>query len=54
MTQINMKNMKDATYLESNIGFNDMKAFVCQNRSDQTILANKTRELKLNINIVCL
>ena len=53
LTQIKMKNMKDATYLESNIDFNDMKAFVCQNRNDLVLFMNISRELNLNINIVC-
>ncbi|XP_057299997.1 structural maintenance of chromosomes protein 5-like [Hydractinia symbiolongicarpus] len=54
MTQINMKDIKDSVYVESFIGFNDMKAFVCQNRQDQHTFSNQTRDvLKLNVAAVC-
>jgi len=54
MTQINMKDMKNALYLESLIAFNDMKAFVCQNREDQKLFSNITRDqLRINVAVVC-
>lgn len=36
-----MKDMRNAMYLESIISFNDMKAFVCQNREDQDKFSNQ-------------
>lgn len=36
-----MKNIKDAGYVESLISFNDMKAFVCENREDQHKFSNQ-------------
>ena len=35
-----MKDIKDAKYLESIVSYNDMKAFVCQNRDDQHLFSN--------------
>lgn len=35
-----MKDIKDAKYLESIVSYNDMKAFVCQNRGDQHLFSN--------------
>ena len=54
MTQINMKNISDARYLESVISFNDMKAFVCENREDQALFMNEMRDnQKLRVAAVC-
>nr|XP_047139503.1 structural maintenance of chromosomes protein 5 isoform X1 [Hydra vulgaris] len=54
MTQINMKNMKDAVYLESTISFNDFKSFVCENRKDQALFSDLMKDvLHLDIPSVC-
>lgn len=41
--QVEMKNVRDAKYIESLISQNDLRAFVCSNRED----------LKLFLNEVC-
>ena len=42
------KDKNDGKFVESVIGFNDMKAFVCENRKDQDAFNNEMRDnLKL-------
>ena len=36
-----MHDMKNSMYLENTVSFNDMKAFVCQNREDQKKFSNQ-------------
>ena len=39
-----MKDIKDATFVESLVAFRDMTAFVCQNREDQNLFSNQVCE----------
>ena len=35
-----MKDMRNARFVETLVPFNDMKAFVCENRADQKLFSN--------------
>jgi len=44
LLQVEMKNVKDAKFIESLISQNDLKAFVCSNRDDLTLFLDEVRD----------
>lgn len=44
LLQVEMKNVRDAKYIESLISQNDLRAFVCSNREDLKLFLNEVRD----------
>uniref|UniRef100_A0A4W3I168 Structural maintenance of chromosomes protein 5 n=1 Tax=Callorhinchus milii TaxID=7868 RepID=A0A4W3I168_CALMI len=54
MLELNMKDSRNAKYIENHIPMNDLRAFVCENQTDMEIFLHEVRDKqRLKVNAVC-
>lgn len=54
MLELNMKDSRNAKYVENHISLNDLRAFVCVNMEDMDIFLREVRDTqRLKVNAVC-
>ncbi|XP_038660023.1 structural maintenance of chromosomes protein 5 [Scyliorhinus canicula] len=54
MLELNMKDSRNAKYIENHIPMNDMRAFVCVNMDDMGVFLSEVRDKqRLKVNAVC-